>query len=191
MEKTKYWCRTCKETFEVQSELLVFKIRCPKCSGNDYTTYLQHQLDIGEIAICSGCGAGYSATPEFWYKDKTTKNGFQSKCKECSKKNNHHTRNSKAGKEYQQKYQQNYQVKYEQTLVGHLRRVYTGFKHEAKHVETIDLCFTSDELVKFVTDPLPHGLGVISLSTLQHRHLRRKDNRGHYTLENLELKTRW
>lgn len=32
---------------------------------------------------CNSCGLEYPLTPEFWYRNRTRKNGFQSQCKAC------------------------------------------------------------------------------------------------------------
>jgi len=88
-------CSNCKKEYPASSVFFYLKkeapdgldYRCKSCIKL-YRKTISHEnnvFDKNERKVCFFCGREYSATPEYFYKDKSKKDGLSYKCKECDK----------------------------------------------------------------------------------------------------------
>lgn len=140
--------------------------------------------------ICTKCGKKLPATAEYFYRDKSKKDGLEYQCKQCYKKYYQEHREQIA--EYQQehreqiaeqkrKYRQEhceqiaeYRQEYNNTIVGHLRNVFGNAKRRCNNPKNKQyknyggrgikcLFVSSDEFVNYIVNELqidPRGLTI-------------------------------
>ena len=136
------------------------------------------------IKICTKCGSGYPATTEYFYADRTHKDGLHSECKKCHKQVQK-KRYQKARNLFLQRVK-----RYQSTIIGHLRHVFNDMKRRCSDSKCscykyyggrgIRLEFTFDELYNWCTKNSidPRGLEIDRI-----------DNNGNYNLDNIQFVT--
>ena len=95
------------------------------------------------MKTCTKCKIKYPVSLKYFYKQSTGKNGLTAQCKKCTKK---------------------YRNRYNNTIAGHLRRVFGSMKQRCNDSNmhnynryggrSIKICFTSDEFIDYVINKL-------------------------------------
>ena len=156
---------------------------------------------------CSKCGDVFPLTSDYWHISRSTKDGFQYKCKQCAKQcaKHYYIEHREYRLEQIRKYQQTSKGKevshktaarYHTTLRGYLNQVYGNIKQRCNNPKIhnyyayggrgIQCKFTSfQSFYRYITQ----GLGITKLEQVKGLQIDRTDNDGHYEKGNLRFCT--